>query len=113
MTRIQKINHWQPIVAGIVADWRRLDGACDAAMKAGCMDPEGPLHDAIWRSFQGMLERVDVDGWISWFIYDNGCGSKGAEAKGCGKRGMRPIKTERDLAVLIVASIEAGADATP
>jgi hypothetical protein len=116
MTRIKRIDRWQSIVDGIVADYRRLDNACDSALKAGAMDANGPLYEAIWRSFQGMLERIDEDGWINWFIYDNDCGKKQREAKGCGKRGMTPIKTSRHLARLIVESEEhsrenAGAEA--
>ena len=100
----KRINQWKIIVDGIVADYRLLDHACDAALKAGAMDSNGPLHDAIWRAFQGMLDQIDVDGWINWFIYDNDCGKKQREAKGCGKRGMTPIKTSRHLARLIVES---------
>lgn len=106
MTRIKRINLWQSIVDGIVADYRRLDNACDSALTAGAMDPSGPLYDAIWRSFSGMLDRLDVDGWITWFIYENECGKKSMEAKGCGKRGVTPIKTSRHLARLIVESEE-------
>jgi hypothetical protein len=106
MTRIQKIDLWQSIVDGIVADYKRLDHACDAAMKVGALDPNGLLYEAMWRNFSGMLGRIDEDGWISWFIYDNDCGKKQREAKGCGKRGMTPIKTSRHLARLIVESEE-------
>jgi hypothetical protein len=104
MTRIKRINLWQSIVDGIVTDYRRLDKACDAALTAGAMDPSGPLYDAIWRSFSGMLDRLDVNDWITWHIYENECGAKSLEAKGCGKRAMTPIKTSRDLARLIVES---------
>lgn len=106
MNRIERIDLWQSIVDGIVTDYRRLDNACDAALKAGAMDGNGPLYDAIWRSFQGMLDRIDDDGWINWFIYENECGKKAMQAKGCGKRGMTPIKTTRHLARLIVESEE-------
>ena len=106
MTRIKRIDLWQSIVDGIVTDYRRLDNACDAALTAGAMAQSGPLYDAIWRSFSGMLDRLDVDGWITWFIYENECGEKAMQAKGCGKRGMTPIKTTRHLARLIVESEE-------
>ena len=106
MNRIERIDLWQSIVDGIVTDYRRLDNACNAAMKAGAMDANGPLYDAIWRSFSGMLDRLDVDGWINWFIYENECRKKSMEAKGCGKRGRTPIKTSRHLARLIVESEE-------
>jgi hypothetical protein len=106
MNRIRRIDHWQEVVDGIVRDYKRLNTACDAALNAGALDSEGPFFDAIWRSFEGLLARLDVDGWISWFVYENQCGKKGLEAKGCGKKGQRPIKTSRHLAVLIVESEE-------
>jgi hypothetical protein len=106
MTRIKRIDLWQSIVDGIVTDYRRLDNACSAALAAGAMDPNGPLYDAIWRSFQGILERIDDAGWINWFIYENECGQKARKSKGRGKRGMTPIKTTRQLARLIVESEE-------
>lgn len=104
MTHNKRINLWASIVDGIVADYRRLSNACDAARQAGTLDPHGPLHDAVWRMFAGMLERVDEDGWIAWFIYDNDCGANAMTAKGCGKGMATKIKTSRQLARLIVAS---------
>ena len=108
MTRIRRISHWETIVAGIVAHYRRLDAACDAALNAGVMDPNGPLFEAIWKSFESMLALLDVDDWIIWFIHENACGDKALEAKGCGKGPRRPVKTCRDLARLIVESEEHG-----
>ncbi len=106
MTRIKRITHWQKVVDNIIADYRRLDNACDAALKAGAMDAEGPLHDTIWRSFENMLDYIDTYNWIKWFIYDNEFGKKELKAAGCGKRGQTPIKTTRHLARLIVESEE-------
>jgi len=107
MIRINRITHWETVIAGIVAHYKRLDAVCEAALKAGAMDPGGPLHDAIWRTFSAMLTLIDVDEWITWFIYENDCGKKKGQAKGCGKRGLSPIKTPRHLARLIVESEEA------
>ena len=106
MTRIKQINHWQSIVDAIVTDYRKLDGACDAALEAGAMDANGKLYDAIWKTHSNLLAKIDVDGWIGWHIYENACGKKEKEAKGCGRRKLRPIKTSRDLAHLIVESEE-------
>lgn len=104
MTRNERIDHWQNIIDGIVADYKRLKHACDAAIKVGAMDGDGPLYDAIWNSFEGMLDRLDVDGWIAWFIHDNVCGKKGMQAKGCGSGKKAPVKNSRHLAKLIVES---------
>ena len=106
MTRIKQINRWQRIVDVVVTDYRKLDAACNAALEAGAMDSGGKLYDAIWKSHSDLLAFIDVDGWIGWYIYENACGEKEKEAKGCGRKKLRPIKTTRDLAHLIVESEE-------
>ena len=106
MTKNKRIELWQTIVDGIVSDYKRLNDACNAAIKAGSMNQDGPLFDAIWRSFQGMLESIDEDGWINWFIYENECGKKAMIARARSEKKMTPIKTTRHLARLIVESEE-------
>jgi len=51
--------------------------ATDNAVKAGCLDVNGPLFDAVWRGFERVVSVVDDDEWISWFVYDNELGKKG------------------------------------
>jgi len=51
--------------------------ATDNAVKAGCLDVNGPLFDAVWRGFERVVSVVDDDAWISWFVYDNELGKKG------------------------------------
>jgi len=92
-------DHWQATADTVVAEYKRLNAAMDAADKAGCLDPNGPLFDAVWRSFDGMLNLVDCDGWIHWFIYDNGCGKKALTASAGGK--PRVIRTTKQLARII------------
>jgi len=73
---------------------------CDAAIEVGMLDIEGPMFEAMWKSFEEMLDLVDHDGWINWHIYENGCGKKGmgtSEGK---------VKTARDLAKIIVDTLE-------
>ena len=106
MTRQEKISLWEIIVGGIVDDYQRLDGACVAAIKAGCMEPNGPLHEAVWRAFDGMLDRIDEEGWINWFIYDNKCGEKEMKAKIGEHKKAKTVKTTRHIATLIVDSVE-------
>lgn len=84
----------------IVADYNRLSEACDAAISAGCMDIDGPLHDAIWRSHSELLKHADSDGWLSWFIYENDCGKKKLTANFIGK--SHKITTPAQLAKFIV-----------
>lgn len=106
MNQTKQVELWESIIKGIVADYKRLDQACNAALDAGAMDSNGPLYDAIWRTFSGMLTRIDTESWISWFIYDNRCGKKGLKAKGCASIQMTPVKTALHLARLIVESEE-------
>lgn len=110
MTRILKIDRWQAVVDSIVADFRRLSAACEAARRAGCLDIDGPLHEAIWRSFEGMLSHADVAGWISWHLWDNDCGKK--RGKASAGRALRVIHTSRQLARLIVETEEGPAPLT-
>lgn len=102
MTKRQKSNEWTKRIDLIIADYQRLDAACDAALQAGAMDPSGPLHEAIWRAFQNLLAQIDSHDWISWFIYENGCGEKAMQASAPGLV-SQPITTTGQLAELIVA----------
>jgi len=113
MTRIQKIDRWQAVIDSIVADFRRLTAACEAARRAGCLDIDGPLHEASWRSFDTMLGHVDVQGWIAWHIWDNACGKKRGKASSGGPRAFRVVHTSRQLARLIVETEEASQPLTP
>ena len=51
--------------------------ATDNAVKAGCLDINGPLFDACWRGFENVVSVVDEGDWISWFVYDNDMGKNG------------------------------------
>ena len=86
----------------IVKDYNALDDACTAAMNAGALSVEGPLFEAIWRSHDTILKHLDVDGWISWFIYDNDCGQKAHQATASEQKPLKSIRTTRQLATLIV-----------
>jgi hypothetical protein len=70
-----KLNEKQLSI--IIASYERLDIATKNAEKAGCLDMNGPLFEAIWRGFENVVSVVDEDAWISWFIYDNDVGKKG------------------------------------
>lgn len=104
MSRNQRIKIWKSIVDGIIADYNRLEDACGAAISAGTMCVDGPLWNAIWKAFDGMLRLMDEDGWIDWFINKNRCGKKQLKAKGDGRKMALKIKTTFDLARLIVQS---------
>jgi len=61
-------------IDGIVEKYQRLNEACDAVIKVGAMDVEGPLWKAIWDGWEHLLEQCDPDDWISWYIQENDCG---------------------------------------
>lgn len=93
-------DHWETTADAVVTEYKRLDAAMNAAYAAGCIDPNGPLFDSVWRSFDGLLNLVDSDGWIKWFIYENQCGEKGLNCSEPGKT-PRKIKTTKQLAKII------------
>jgi hypothetical protein len=63
-------------IDGIVEKYQRLNEACDAVIKVGAMDVEGPLWKAIWDGWEHLLEQCDPDDWISWYLHDNDCGER-------------------------------------
>lgn len=101
MSKKEQIQEWTARISAIVEAKRNLDKACNAAIDAGTMDINGPLFNAVWTSFESMIDLVDFEGWIQWFVYDNECGKKGMEASG-GRSPTRPIRTPAQLARLIV-----------
>jgi hypothetical protein len=78
----------------ILVAYERLDLAASKAIEVGCLDPDGPLYDAIWRGFDDMLQVSDPYGWISWYIHDNEMGKRGLVAEvGCKKYKVKNLKT--------------------
>lgn len=95
----------------IIADYRRLDDACDAAIQAGAMDPDGPLFDAIWRAHDTLADLLDPSERLAWFIYDNKCGDCELKAAPPGGK-LRKIKTVKHLVRLMREDTE-GRDDQP
>ena len=98
-TNLEAIEAWEIKITSLVEDYKQLTACCDAAYDAGALDPEGKLCTAIWNTYDNMLQHIDVDGWISWYIFDNDCGAKAMEA-GYGDE-INAIKTPLDLARLL------------
>ena len=73
----------------------------NAAIKAGCMDSEGRLHEAIWGAFEDAVEIIDPDSWLDWWLWDNGRGGRGMLAGANGKK-PRAIRTAAQMARVIV-----------
>lgn len=99
LTNSEAIEAWENKITSLVEDYKQLTACCDAAYYAGALDPEGKLCTAIWNTYDNMLQHIDVDGWISWYIFDNDCGAKEMEA-GYGDE-INTIKTPLDLARLL------------
>jgi hypothetical protein len=92
-----EILDWLATAKKLVEAYKKLDAACDAAIKAGCMDVNGPLHEAIWEAHQLSIEAVDVESFLSWFIYDNDCGKNGMQASSGLNKPLVEIKSFEDF----------------
>ena len=101
MNRIEQIKHWQGIIETLTASYNRLDDDCNAAIKAGCMDSEGRLHESIWGAFEDAVQIIDPDGWLDWWLWDNGRG-KNAYVAGANGKKPRAIRTAAQMARAIV-----------
>ena len=65
----------------IIIAYENLEMACTNALRAGCLDIDGPLYDRIWRGFEDILSIMDPHDWISWYIHDNEMGKRGLTAE--------------------------------
>ena len=78
----------------IIVAYENLDMACTNALRAGCLDIDGPLYDRIWRGFDDIVSIIDPHGWITWYINDNGMGKRGLIAEIFSKKyEVRDLKT--------------------
>jgi hypothetical protein len=93
------------ILDKILSSYQNLDSACDTAIRIGFLEGGGPFYETLWKTFETMLsvveKQLDTD-WISWYIWNNQCGSKGLLAKSGGMKKMKAIKNTKDLAELIL-----------
>jgi hypothetical protein len=65
------------------------------------MDSEGRLHESIWGAFEDALKIIDPDGWLDWWLWDNGRG-KNAYVAGANGKKTRAIRTAAQMARVIV-----------
>jgi len=100
MNKKERIEKWTAKIDKIVGAYKKLSAACDESHKAGCLDVDGKLFTAIWVSFDTLMDHIDQQEWLEWYIYDNDCGAEKMRA-GFGDV-VNPIKNSRDLAKLIV-----------
>ena len=100
MNKQERIKKWTAKIDKIVGNYKQLSAACDVAHDAGCLDIDGQLHTAIWKSFDVLMDCVEQQQWLEWYIYDNDCGAAKMEAGF--DEVLNTIKNSRDLAKLIV-----------
>ena len=79
----------------IIIAYENLEVACTNALRAGCLDIDGPLYDRIWRGFEDILSIIDPHDWISWYIHDNEMGKRGLTAEIFSKK--YEVKNIKDL----------------
>ena len=100
MNKQERIKKWTAKIDKIVGAYKNLSAACADAHHAGCLDVDGKLQTAIWKSFDVLMDHIDQQEWLEWYIYDNDCGA--AEREAGFDEVVNTIKTSRDLAKLIV-----------
>jgi hypothetical protein len=65
----------------ILDSYIALKRVIDSAVEVGCLDPDGPIYNTVWKAFEDTVDIVDPDGWIMWYIYDNDMGERGMQVK--------------------------------
>ena len=90
----------------IIDLYLKLIEATDRANEVGCLDIGGPLFDAVFHMFEGMLvlleEHLDCSDWLNWYIYENNCGERQMEAKSANMKECKKICNTKDLVELIL-----------
>lgn len=86
----------------VAALYRKLNAASDALEKLTGCNMDSPLLLAMWQLFDAQVDAVsellgDSHGWLSWFIWENGCGRKKLAVRHPGQP-LRRIATPADLA---------------
>lgn len=98
----ERYDYWSTVVETSVSKYKDLNKACEAANKSGTLDPNGPLFEAIWSSFESFLSLIDNEGWISWYIYDNECGKRKLKASTGKNKPLVKIDTNLKLVNFLV-----------
>lgn len=101
-TKRVKIAKATAMVDAVVDAHRKLSKEVDSYVYLGAMTPDSKLFSAIWGMFNVLLAQFDRDDWISWHIYENDYGGRGFEFAAKPGRIPTPIKTNKDLAKVIV-----------
>lgn len=86
-------------IARLIEHHKKLSDVIHTAEKAGVMDIDGVLFDAIWVAWQSAVDIFDPHGWISWYIYDNEYGNRGMTGGYTDTAG--PVRSIDDLVKLM------------
>jgi len=65
----------------ILDSYIALKRVIDSAVEVGCLDPDGPIYNTVWKAFEDTVAIIDPESWIMWYIYDNDMGEKGMLVK--------------------------------
>lgn len=64
----------------IVYHYKQLYNKCREAVDVGLLDIEGSFFATIWETYENMLDNIDINGWINWYIFYNRCGEAALQA---------------------------------
>jgi hypothetical protein len=65
----------------ILDSYIALKRVIDSAVEVGCLDPDGPIYNTVWKAFEDTVDIIDPYSWIMWYIYDNDMGERGMQVK--------------------------------
>ena len=84
----------------------RIECAYDNLRRSFEATPESEVPSAMYDTLTEYTKLLaaklgDTDGWLDWYLLENGAGEKGLKAKASKWKSERPIKTLFDLQELI------------
>lgn len=103
MNKKEQIKEWQRKIDECVRVYKELDALYETMKPLGIIHIEGSIFMTIFNGFDAMLDLIDSNGWVAWYIYDNDCGDNGHEIKIKGKK--TKIRTSHQMAKVIVDEI--------
>lgn len=106
------------LVKAVVAARLQADKVYDELHKLMGLEPESRLGRALFDPVSKILELTseligDDGAWLSWFIWDNDCGSKGFlvqwpcyDSRGRKRMKSKNVRTPQDLVYVMEASVD-------
>jgi hypothetical protein len=79
----------------ILDSYIALKKVMDKAHDAGFMDINSSFYNTVWKAFEDIVDIIDPESWIMWYIYDNDMGERGMQVKIADKEFS--VKNRRDL----------------